>query len=191
FTTLTPSPAVLTNLPAINIQATSATLQGQVFFTGNDTPGITGFYGTSDGKASPGALDQRVFLGLQAGPFAQNVCGLSPSTTYYFIAQGTNVAGTAWATPSQAFTTSASNSGPVLVAVLTQHNDPARTGQNTNETLLTLANVNTNTFGRLFANAVDGYVYGQPLVLPNVAVPGKGSHNVVFVVTEHDSVYAF
>jgi PKD repeat protein len=191
FTTLTPSPAVLTNLPAINIQATSATLQGQVLSTGNDTPGVILFYGTSDGQTSAGAWDQGVWLGLQGGGFAQSVGGLLPSTTYYFTAQATNVGGTTWATPSQSFTTTASNSGPALVSVLTQHNDPARTGQNTNETLLTLANVNTNTFGRLFTNAVDGYVYGQPLVLPGVAIPGKGSHNIVFVVTEHDSVYAF
>ena len=76
-------------------------------------------------------------------------------------------------------------------SVLTYHNDVARTGQNTNETILTPANVNANTFGKLFVQPVDGSIVGQPLYVPNVQFPGGTIHNVVYVATQHDSVYAF
>jgi hypothetical protein len=76
------------------------------------------------------------------------------------------------------------------VNVLTVHNDNARTGQNLNETILTTSNVNSGNFGKLGALSVDGLVDAEPLYVANLTVAGS-AHNVVFVVTEHDSAYAF
>jgi hypothetical protein len=75
--------------------------------------------------------------------------------------------------------------------ILTYHNNLSRTGQNLQERLLTPANVNAAQFGRLFTIPVDGNVYAQPLYMAKVAVPHLGFHNVVYVATENNTVYAF
>jgi hypothetical protein len=77
------------------------------------------------------------------------------------------------------------------VAVTTWHYDNARTGANPNETTLAPGNVNKTQFGKLFTQPVDGAITGQALYLPGVTIPGAGVHNVVYVATMHDSVYAF
>jgi hypothetical protein len=72
------------------------------------------------------------------------------------------------------------------VHVLTSRNDTARTGANAKEKVLTTSNVKATTFGRVFTRPIDGAAYAQPLY-----VGGVNGKNVVYVATEHNSVYAF
>src|SRR5690349_4505155 len=73
------------------------------------------------------------------------------------------------------------------VHVLTQHNDVARTGANLQEKVLSPATVSAASFGKIFSRDVDGQIYAQPLYVGGV----MGGKNVVYVATEHNSVYAF
>lgn len=80
--------------------------------------------------------------------------------------------------------------GP-LPGVFTERYDNSRVGANKQEVILTPSNVTPGRFGKLFSFAVDGQVYAQPLYMQNVSIPGQGAHNLIFVATQHDSVYAF
>src|SRR5579884_2041057 len=81
--------------------------------------------------------------------------------------------------------------GTASAQITTSQYDNMRSGATLNEKILTPKNVNRNSFGKIGAFKVDGAVYAQPLYVPNLDVTGKGKHNVLYVATEHNSVYAF
>ena len=105
------------------------------------------------------------------------------------------VAGTgnafASASTSSAMQQTASNTvAPANTAVTTYKEDTARTGNHVTETILNTGTVKQSTFGKRITYAVDGQIYAQPLFLPGITIKGT-THNVVYVATEHDSIYAF
>jgi hypothetical protein len=189
FTTPVPTLAVITNLPASSVTPSTAVLNGQVVSTGNDVPTVTLYYGLSNGGTNPAAWAHSALAGPQTGVYSQTVFGLTAGASYFYSARAVNLAGTSWASPAVSFTTPASNFQ--AVAVLTQHNDVSRSGENLNEVSLNAGNVNTNQFGWLYSRPVDDQIYAQPLVVTNVPIPGKGTHNILYVATVNDTVYAF
>ncbi|MEK7314842.1 MAG: LamG-like jellyroll fold domain-containing protein [Candidatus Eisenbacteria bacterium] len=78
-----------------------------------------------------------------------------------------------------------------LPGVFTHHYDNLRTGLNPNETVLTPASVAAGTFGKIVSYPLDGLPFSSPVYAANVEIPSQGSHNVVYVATEHNSVYAY
>lgn len=192
FSTIAATPPQVANAPATAIGATLATLNGEVLTTGGLPTTVILYYGQTDGGVSAGAWSHSLSLGAQNGPYAQSLSGLSTNTAYYFTAEATNSLGAAWAAPSQAFATVSSNPlVPPAAVVLTQHNDNNRSGDNLNETLLNITNVNKNEFGLLYSRPVDDQIYAQPLVMTNVSLLGRGTHNIVILATVNDTVYAY
>src|SRR5204863_6947122 len=133
--TVPPGVAVVTNLAATQILATSAALNGQVLFTGGDTPSVVIDYGTSDGGTNAASWSNSISLGVKSGAFSAVVSGLATNTTYYFTAFASNSFGVAAAAPSKNFTTLAADPVATKIQMLTYHYDNSRQGANTNEPL--------------------------------------------------------
>jgi hypothetical protein len=128
--------------------------------------------GVAGGNSSTGTISAG---GMYKAPFAIGAHTITATSTANSSLTGTS-------------TLTVINSSPG--AVLTYHNDDTRQGAFTEETVLTPANVKAATFGKLFAYSVDGQIYAQPLYLPQVNIGGT-NHEVVYVATEQDTVYAF
>jgi hypothetical protein len=180
------------------------------------TPGTLTIAGPTAPAITTQPAGQTVTVG-QTATFSVTAGG-TPPPTYQWQKNGANISGATAASyttpPSVAIddgtpfdvvvsnsvgsVTSASATLAVHLAitgsnidVITYHYDNQRTGQNLHEKTLTPANVNPLRFGKLGSFTVDGRVDGQPLYLSNVAIPNQGTKNVLYVVTEHDSVFAF
>src|SRR5580698_4300025 len=79
----------------------------------------------------------------------------------------------------------------LAVDLTTQHNDVHRTGANLLETVLSPVNLRSGRFGRIASLCVNGQIYAQPLIAGSVDIDGKGVHDVVFVATMENNIYAF
>ncbi|GAC1617352.1 MAG: hypothetical protein PVS2B2_20640 [Candidatus Acidiferrum sp.] len=131
--------------------------------------------------------DTQVVWSVSAGG---SLSGQTPTTTVFSATSAGvyTITATSVADPNKIATATIGVTD--LTGVTTYHNNLARDGANTREFALTTSNVATATFGKLFSCTVDGAIYAQPLWVPNLTV-GGASHNVIFVATQHESVYAF
>ena len=174
--TLLPPPIAVTVAPATASISTIQTQQFTATVANSNNPAVTWKVdGVSGGNASVGVISAG---GRYTPPLSEGTHSITATS----VADPTK-SGSASVTvflPSQTGFT----------GVLTYHNDNARTGQYLQETELTPANVNEKQFGKLSSFTVDGFVYAQPLYVSNVLIAGQ-LRNVVFVATEHNSVYAF
>ena len=183
--TLSASPASLTLTAGsagsqVSIKATALNA-----FTGTVSVAITGL--PSGVTASPTTLSLTPGTAQTITLTASSGAGASTGTLTF-----TGTSGTLSHTAALVLTVQpvSSPGGPTVPDVTTYHYDLARDGLNAQETILTPANVNSSQFGKIGFDAVDGKVDAEPLFLVNVTINGQ-SHNVLYVATEHGSVYAF
>jgi hypothetical protein len=149
--------------PSLSSVTTSQTLQFQV-----STPGITISNNNVNWAADGGTItpDGRFTPPITPGPYT--VEASLPNSVGFATVEVTDFPG-----------------------MLTWRNDNSRSGVNSHEFLLAPTTVGSSAFRKLFSCPIDGYAYAQPLYVPNLQIPGNGVHNVVFVATEKDLVFAF
>ena len=185
-----PSFSLSVNLPGVSLSAGSSqsVLVSATAVNGFSQSIQVAVSGAPSGvTASPSAFSLTPGSSQQVG-FTAAVSAPAATATIQFT--GTAGSLTSSASLTLTVTAAVTTSNPSNVDIVTYHDDIGRTGLNPNETILTPANVNSTQFGLLRVLPVDGLVDGQPLYLSNLSVAGQ-SQNVVFAVTEHDSVYAF
>ena len=170
--TMTISPAAITVAVSPGRAGLAVGQVLSVSATTNDNAGVTWSVSPAGGTFNPGTS-------LNGAP----VTFTAASAAGVYTLTATSVTDTAQSASLSVGVTD-------LPGVYTYHNDLERDGANTREYALTPANVNTGSFGKLFSCSVDGAVYAQPLWVANLSV-GGARHNVVFVATAHDSLYAF
>jgi hypothetical protein len=117
------------------------------------------------------------------------------AAAFVAVVSGTNIIGHAAVLPGKSRTAGVHRAAralePGFTGTTLYRNDNFRTGQNLAESILTPSTVTASQFGLQFTDAIDGAAYAEPLYVPNVSIPGQGTHNVVYVATENDSLYAF
>jgi len=173
--------STMTASVTVTVQSSSG---GTVSLTANPAT-ISGGQSATLSWTSANVTSLTIDQGVGAVAVPSGSVTVSPSATTVYTITAAPGGATASATVSV-------NSGvPKLGGVFTYKFDNARTGQNLSESILTPANVKSTEFGKVFTLDVDGYIYGQPLYVTSIDISGQGTHNVVYVVTEHDSVYAF
>ena len=199
----------------------TGTRAGYITFTDNDpsTLQTVTLTGTGAAPSSTVSISPQVasLTPAQSAQFSASISGVG-STNVTWAVDGITGGSTAVGTIASGLYTAPSTAGshvvtatstanktqsasvPVYITTyagtLVYHNDNGRTGQNLTETVLTTGNVNSTQFGKLFSCPVDGQIYGEPLYVQAVSFAGNsnvpaGTYNVVYVVTENDSVYAF
>lgn len=145
---------------------------------------------TNDGSSVNWSATGSNCSGTACGTFSAQNTGSGSAVSYTSPA----VAGQYTITATDAINSAVQSSITVgvtdLTGVATYHNNSSRNGVNSQEYALSPGNVTANTFGKIFSCSVDGAVYAQPLWVPNLMIGGS-QHNVIFVATQHDSLYAF
>lgn len=145
---------------------------------------------SSDGSSINWSATGSSCTGTACGAFSSPSAASGAAVSYTAPSAAGVYTVTATSATDSAVSASATVGVTDLVGVTTYHNDLSRDGVNAQEYALTPSNVTTATFGKLFSCPVDGFIYTQPLWMANLTI-GGARHNVVFVATENDSLYAF